>query len=188
MDNIRRFLLRRGQICTIQRNPPINSRVSMKLTTKAMRDESARESYWEGIVLADSNLTSGEIITINGLNFLTQTVLPNPQGELLWYGVKTNSQLELIQEQETVDDNGYIIKTPIVVATIPAYGTIITATLRQQQPGLLPNSIWLFQIPSSYGVKTGDKLRFSGRNIRVEAANILFLGGVTELQCSEVVA
>jgi len=180
-----KYLKAHGQTATVLRSPPDETYVSIKRVTKAVQDLAVREAYWEGLILADSNLSSGEILQIADDKYLVHfAVVDHASGEMAWFGAKTNATL-IHQRVSKTADKGHITETWQDINTgIAAFGDVVTMRMRQYDPGLLDNTIYLFQVQKSFGVQTLDRLVYNSMNLKVESIDNIGLAGVVRVQCS----
>ena len=143
------YLKAHGQDCTILRVPENTlTKVSLQRATKAVRVYGAREAHWQGIVLSDANLQSGEVFQANEMTFLVQSVNIDPATrEDAWFALWVNAMLVHKRLEQTVDpDTFYPIECwKTVNPELYAFGEIITAEMRQRDPGLLEGTRYLFQ-------------------------------------------
>lgn len=187
MSYAEKFLKAYGQDCIIERTVPVNTKVSIKRSTKASRDLGIREGYWEGLTLLEVNLKSGEIISIRDEKYLVQsTNYDHASKECAFFAAKCNAVIQHKRYVEDVDDNFNPIQewrdvNPEKV-NIPCYGTIVTAKLRQEEAGLLDNTIYIFQVPKSLGVRKLDRFVFNGDNYQVNSIDDIGLAGVARVQ------
>ncbi len=185
------FLQAQGQPCTIKREPnDATSMVSLRRSTKAIRIYGAREAHWEGYILSDSNLVSGDVMTANSSTFLIQSVNNDPAfNTLVWHGVVVNATLGHWRYLSTVDDYGNVIHTwhdmRLGADPIDAFGEIVTAELRQRDPGLLEGTRYIFQVPENAGVKLLDRFVYEGGNYKVDSIDNVGLPGVYRVQASQ---
>jgi len=158
----------------------------MKRATKSVGDLTIREAYWEGLIPVSANLASGEVFDVGGTRFLAQTVEPDyASGETHFYAAKVNATLTIQRYKETLDVNNNIVQQWVLVAgNVPAFGEAVTASLRQYDPGLLPNTKYLFQIPRSIGVQLLDRVVYNGNPYQVDSIDDLMLPGLVRVQCS----
>ena len=181
-----KFLNAHGQIATIQRTPTVTTQMSLKRSTKAVRDPGIRDSSWEGLALADSALTGGEIFSVGTDKYLVQSAnLDVASGAIAFFAVKVNSTLTPLRREEELDkENNLVItwKWTPKDTTIDAFGQVVTYALRQYDPGLLESSRYIFYLPSSYGVEVLDRLVLNGENLMVNAIDPLMLEGVVRVQ------
>lgn len=208
MTYAEKFLNSHGQTITIQRNPTVTTKASLKRSTRAVRDPGIRDSSWEGLVLADSNLTSGEVFSLGGDKlpehilttkgtmpklgtlamdkYLVQSAnLDVASGAIAFFAVKVNSILTPLRRTEELDDEYNLVVTwkwTPASTTIDAFGQVVTYALRQYDPGLLESSRYIFYLPSSYGVQVLDRLVLNGENLMVNAIDPLILEGVVRVQ------
>lgn len=186
MTYAEKFLNSHGQTITIQRNPTVTTKASLKRSTKAVRDPGIRDSSWEGLALPDSNLVSGEIFSVGTDKYLVQSAnLDVASGAIAFFAVKVNSTLTPLRRTEELDDEYNLVVTwkwTPASTTIDAFGQVVTYALRQYDPGLLESSRYIFYLPSSYGVQVLDRLVLNGENLMVNAIDPLMLEGVVRVQ------
>jgi len=187
MSYTEKFLKAKGQDCIINRPIPVFTKVSIKRSTKASRDLGIREGYWEGLILADSNLKSGEIITILDTKYLVQSVNYDPASlECAFFAAKCNAIIQHKRYVIDVDENYNTIQVwKTINADVACYGEIITYRLKQEDPGLLDSTKYTFQIPKSLGVKLLDRFVFDGKNYQVVSIDDIGMSGVARCQVSE---
>ncbi len=188
-----KFLKARGQTCTINRTPAATSKVSIKRSTRASRDLGVREGYWEGLILADALLQSGEVISINTdrgtEKYLTQSVNTDyASTEHAFFAAKANAVLQHKRETETLDENNNPVKTWAdvnpVAPNINAYGEIVTYSLRQFDPGLLEQTRYIFQVPKSINVKELDRIVYNGDPYQAVSIDDIGMSGVDRVQAA----
>lgn len=181
-----KFLSAHGQIATIQRTPTVTTQMSLKRSTKAVRDPGIRDSSWEGLALADSALTGGEIFSVGADKYLVQSAnLDVASGAIAFFAVKVNATVTPLRREEKLDDENNLTitwKWTTQGTTIDAFGQVVTYALRQYDPGLLESSRYIFYLPSSYGVQVLDRLVLDGENFMVNAIDPLMLEGVVRVQ------
>ena len=186
MTYAEKFLNSHGQTITIQRNPTVTTKASLKRSTKAVRDPGIRDSSWEGLVLPGSNLVSGEIFSVGTDKYLVQSAnLDVASGAIAFFAAKVNSTLTPLRRTEELDDEYNLVVTwkwTPASTTIDAFGQVVTYALRQYDPGLLESSRYIFYLPSSYGVEVLDRLVLNGENLMVNAIDPLILEGVVRVQ------
>lgn len=181
------FLKAKGLQCTINKTPPTTSFVSMKKSTKSIRDLSAREAYWEGIILDSSNVLSGDIVDILSDRYLIQTVNPDPASkERSFYAVKSNAIVHHRQISEVVNsDTGDISSewNEVHVSTI-AFMEIVTYRMRQETPGLLDSTRYVIQVPKSVSAKLLDRFEYLNGNYEVVSIDNSAMDGISIIQLS----
>lgn len=182
MSYVGKFLMAAGRPCTILRATPVNSYASLR---RASRSTVRGEAYWEGLILADTNLTSGDILQIGSDKFLIHYTYAS-SGELAWFGAKANAAVSVYRYAEFADENGNLIQNwQLAAENVPAYGEVVTAALRAQDPGLLPNTRLLLQVPKSVGVQVMDRIVLDGKNYQLDSLDDVMLQGIARLQLSE---
>lgn len=180
------FLKAHGQDCTIERTVPISSKVSLKRCTKSSRDLGSREAYWEGLILSNATLISGEILTIETNKYLVQsTNIDVASGECIFFAAISNATLTHKRLVETIDGSNNVIQQWQDINTnIYGYGEIVTYQLRQYDPGLLPQTRYIFQVPKSINVVELDRITYNDNNYKVESIDSIGLVGVVRIQLS----
>lgn len=184
MSYAEKYLKAHGQDCTIKRTPAVTSKVSIKRSTKSSRDLGSREAYWEGLILADSLLQSGEVLTVRSENYLVQsTNYDHASGEHSLFAAKSNATLIHKRETETLDENNNPIKVwSTINPDVPSYLEVVTYSLRQFDPGLLEQTRYVAQVPKSIGAIILDRFVLEDGNYQVVSINNAGLQGVSILQ------
>ncbi len=185
MSYAAKFLKSKGQDCIINRATPVNTKVSIKRSTNASRDLGAREGYWQGLILADVNLQSGEVITIGDDKYLVQTVtFDYASGECAFFAAKCNAVLQHKRYEEDTKNGNIIREWDTLNSDVYSYGEIVTYRLRQEDPGLLDSTKYVFQVPKSLGVKLLDRFVFNDENYQVVSIDDIGLSGVARVQAT----
>lgn len=183
MSYAEKFLKSKGQDCIINRPIPLHSKVSIKRSTKASRDLGIREGYWEGLILSDSNLKSGEIITIRNIKYLIQSTNYDPASmECAFFSAKCNAIIQHKRYVEDVDENyNPIQEWQTINPDVACYGEIITSRMREVETGLEDNAVYIFQVPKSLGVALLDRFVYD-KNYQVVSIDDIGLEGVARVQ------
>jgi hypothetical protein len=187
MSYAEKFLKSKGQECTINRTPTATSKVSIKRSTRSSRDLGSREAYWEGLILADALLQSGEVLNIDADKYLVQSVNTDyASTEHAFFAAKCNAILQHKRETETLDANNNPVKkwedVNEDVPNVDAYGEIVTYQLRQFDPGLLEQTRYIFQVPKSIGVLELDRIVYNSDNYQVLSIDDIGMRGVDRIQ------
>lgn len=183
-----KFLNAKGQSCTINRTTPANSKVSIRRSTKASRDLGIREGYWEGLILADAMLQSGEVLSITDdrgtTKYLVQSVNTDfSSTEHAFFAAKCNAVLTHKRYTQTVDEDGNLVEGwQVLNAAVDAYGEIVTYRLRQEDPGLLDSTKYVFQVPKSISAQLLDRIVYNGNNYQVVSIDDVALEGLCRIQ------
>lgn len=181
------FLIARGLECTILRDIQISSKISIKRSTKSSRDLGSREAYWEGLILADAALLSGEIIQIFDDKYLVQSTNPDPASkETAFFSAKCNAVVQHKRYVDDVDANGNLIQEwQTLNANVPCYGEIITYRLRQENPGLLDSTKYTFQVPKSLGAVLLDRFVYGNKKYQISSIDDIGMAGIARIQCED---
>lgn len=187
MDYAEKFLKSRGQDCIVDRPIPIETKVSIKRSTKSNMNLGIREAFWEGVVLYDAGLESGEIISIRDIKYLVQTVDYDPSSfQCAFFSAKCNAILQHKRLVKSVDENfNPIEEWKGLNSDVPSYGEIVTYRMTQEDPGLEEGTKYTFQISKSLGVRRLDRIRFENNNYQVISIDDIGMNGVVRCQVSE---
>ncbi len=190
MSYAEKFLKSKGQDCIILRNPPVKTKVSIVRSTKAIMSLAVREGFFEGLVLDDATLESGEFIKIRDTTFLVQTTSYDPQStETAIFIAKCNATIRHQRYVDDVDENFNLIQewqdvNPDMVH-IPSFGETVTYRMRQEDPGLLDGTKYTFQVPKSLGVLKLDRISYNGKAYQVISIDDTGMSGVDRIQLGE---
>lgn len=178
------FVKAKGQNCTINRSVPVNTKVSIKRSTKSSRDLGSREAYWEGLILADAGLLSGDVVTIAAEKYLVQSVNLDPASmEHAFFAAKCNVILQHKRFVETTDANNNVIQEwQTINADVPSYAEVVTYALRQFDPGLLEQTRYIIQVSKSIGAVMLDRFVLGEDKFQVVSQNNAGLQGISILQ------
>jgi len=181
-----KFIKSKGLDCIINRPTPLNVKVSIKKSTNSSRDFGVREALWEGLIPIDSNLISGEVLTIKSDKYIALTVEYDlASDEYMFYCAKCNLTVEHKRYEETADDDLNIIQTWLSKkSNISAYGEVITYRLIQQDPGLLEGTKYTLQVPKSLEVELLDRFVYNNEKYQVVSLDDVGLIGVVRCQLS----
>ena len=187
MSYASKYLSAHGQDCTIDRTPTFATKASIKRSTKSANNLGNREALWEGLILKSASALSGEILTINSDNYLLQSIsFDHASSEDAFFAAKTNAVLIHKRYGETTDSNGNLVQAwNTLISNVYGYGEIVTYTLRQYDPGLLPQTRYIFQVPKSLGVKELDRIVYNSGKYQVESIDDIALRGVVRIQLSK---
>lgn len=191
MSYAEKFLKSKGQDCIIERGVFVNTKVSIKRSTKASRDLGIREGYWEGLIPEEVDLLSGEFITINDgkrqTKYLAQSTNYDPQSMgTAFFSAKCNVLFNHRRYVDDVDENFNPIQEWITInANIPSYGEIITSRMRQEDAGLLEGTVYIFQVPKNLGILELDRIEYNDRKYQVASIDDIGMSGILRLQLSK---
>lgn len=188
MDYTERFLKRKGQDATItSRTPAAASKAFVDPASRTGFRVADRDSYWDGMILSDAALQPGELVSVGGKTILVMSTDADPvSGQTKFMGAKANISLTWQRHTVSTDANNNVVITwPTVSAGIPAFGQLVTAYLRQEDPGLLPSTKYLLHVPASYNIAVMDRVVFNAVSCQVDALDDIILKGIIRLQVSE---
>lgn len=177
------FLKTHGTNVIIQRTPTKLSKVSMKRSTNSTSYLGAREAYYSGIILPDSDLKAGEVFSIGMDKYLVQTALKSfGDGVIEFMAAKVNAILSVKRYGEFVDNHGNIIQGwDDVSDDVPSFGEIVTYQTRQADPGILEGTRYIFQVPKQSGVLLKDRIIYKEKKYDVISVDNV-LDGIDRLQ------
>lgn len=188
MDYSTRFLQRRGQDCTVAtRDPPEESKCQIAPSSKSGFRVTDRHNFWEGIILSGTGLVAGDVVNVGSTDFLVFSVYNDPvAGVDKFMGAQRNLDIGWFRQTASTDANYNVITTwATVSADIPCFGQTVTAFLRQDDPGLLEDTKWLFHVPNVYNIQKMDRVVFGVVSCQVDYIDTLILDGIIRLQCSD---
>lgn len=169
------FLRSQGTEIAILRNPQVATKVSIKPDSKGI---------YSGLALSESNLKAGEIFSIDGEKYLVQSSNKDlSSGELEIATVKTNVVVSHQRYIEDADDNGNIIQEwHTLNSAIDCHCIVITAALKQFEPGILEGTKYIIHIPAITGVILLDRIILDGQGYRVDSIDNVAAKGITKIQ------
>jgi hypothetical protein len=183
MSYAEKFLNAKGQSCTIKRTPIVSSRVSMKRSTKSSRDLGSREAYWEGLILLDASLSSGEVMTIGSDDYLVQTANFDPASSATaFFAAKSNAMVHHARASEVAVSGNIVTSWPVMNASVTAYVEVTTYKMKQEDPGLLDQTRYIAQVPKLIGADMLDRIIMNGDNLEVVSIDSTSLAGVAKIQ------
>ncbi len=185
-----KYLKAKGQDCIINKTPAITTKVSIKQLTKSANNLGNREALREGLVLKTAGALSGDILTINTEKYIVQSINEDfASSEDAFFAAKCNAILVHKRLGESADTKGNVVQQwNIVNSNVNGYGEIITYTLRQYDPGLLPQTRYIFQVPKNLGIVELDRIIYGDGNnntYKVESIDDIALKGVVRMQLSK---
>jgi hypothetical protein len=183
MSYAEKFLKANGRSCTIKRTPVVTSKVSIKRSTKSSRDLGSREAYWEGLILLDASLSSGEVMTIDSDDYLVQSANFDPASSATaFFAAKSNATLTHARISEVAVDGNLVQAWNVVNVSVTAYGEIVTYRLRQEDPGLLDQTRYIFQVPKAISAVELDRIIYNGDNYEIVSIDDVALQGIDRIQ------
>lgn len=180
-----------GQICAIlPRTPAVTSKCVLTPATKSGRWIADRTDYWDGLIPSDVAINSGEVVetvsATNNRSIIVMSIIDDMRGVTHFLGARANLSLDWRQQSTSVDENFNVVTTwPLVSADVSAFGELVTAQLRQEDPGLLSTTKYLIFVPATYNVRAMDRVVFSAISCQVDSLDNIILDGIVRLQCSD---
>ena len=176
-----------GEVCSVSsRAPAVASKCVIYPSTKSGRNFSDRTDYWDGLIPSSVGIATGEVVSVTGKNIIVMSITGDARGITSFLGVRSNVDLNWQHPTPSVDAKNNVITTyPTVSADVPAFGQLVTAQLRQEDPGLLPSTKYLFLIPAAYGVERMDRAVMNTVSCQVDDLDNIIMEGIIRLQCSE---
>jgi len=176
-----------GQDCAISpRNPAVASKCVLTPAAKGGLRIIDRDNFWEGLIPSDKAVKSGETVSVSSRTVLVMSIIDDMRGITRFMGARINTILDWKRETPSVDANNNVNMTWSSISSgVQVFSQLITAELRQENPGLLPGIKYLVFIPSRYNIKQMDRVVFNGVSCRVDYADTIILDGINRLQCSE---
>lgn len=170
--------------CIINRITPFYTKVSIKRSTNSVYNVGVREAFFQGLIPSESDLISGEVLSINNDKYLVQTVNYEPMSkELEFYCAKCNVVVQHMRYEEDVDENfNIILNWETINPDVPSYGDVVTYRMIQQDPGLVEGTKYTLQVPTSLGVELLDRFVFNDEKYQVVSIDDIGLQGVSRIQ------
>jgi hypothetical protein len=187
MSYAKEFLHDKGDLITILRDPPMQAHVSLKASTRATYSLVAREHYFEGLCEAEANLQGGEYFTLDSETYMVQTVNKDKEsGQLFIYVARTNAEITVQRKSDAYDDNGNLISASwdSVISDLPVFVEIATRSRKQEDEGLLDQTIYTFQVSSSIGIKEMDRVIYCDKKLKVDSIDPTGMRGIVRIQLS----
>ena len=167
---------------------PYRTHISLRRTTRASRELGIRAGYWDGLIPIESKLLSGEIITVadayTTTQYLVQHANYDPQSrQIAFFCARCNVIMNHMRYVEDVDENfNPKNEWQTLNADTPCYGEIVNQKIRQEIPGLLEGTIYIFQVSKVLGIEMLDRIRYNDKNYQVVSIDDIGLSGVYQIQ------
>lgn len=140
--------------------------------------------------LLEANLATGELIqTVDETFLCVVSKKENIQGtdaSIIAHGLLCNATLTVTRGAPSYDENGNQTgeTTTTIVDAAPCRADLVTARMRQEDPGLLTNAVMKVTAKVDAGVQKLDKATIAGNEYRVEHIDTLQIPGAMVLQLS----
>lgn len=174
------------------RDVTIDGVAAKMMIAKATRDSTvpfSLEHLREGLTF--SAVSSGSMVVEGARSYLVETVYEGEDGNRLQM-LKCNQTVSIQRLAQTYDAYGNLTGTTwtAVASSIKAVAEYITAALRMEDAGLLPDAVYRVYLQASVDVRSPadssllgpDRMVFGGRNYQVEVVDSVRLPGLLVCQ------
>lgn len=140
--------------------------------------------------LLESNLVTGELVQTSDESFLCvvskKEVIQGTDVSIIAHGLLCNTTLTATRDEITYDENGNPSgETPTtIVNAAPCRADQVTYRMRQEDPGLLAQTVLKIYAKNVAGLALLDKATVAGSDYRVDDINRLEIAGAMVLQLS----
>lgn len=174
----------------------VQSAVILSRESKAS-SQTGKESAYNGVFSPGSSVASGSIIqTETGEQFLTSSLRLTTYLDKYCGMVKVNAKIEVQRYTQDYDGNDNPIGLATfaaVISDVPAYAEYASGKLRQEDPGLLPTTVYLLRMQKTVDVKRPDdpdliqpdRILLNGRAYQVDVIDEIKYPGLYQIQLSE---
>ncbi|GEM_PF-6510274 len=183
-----KMLKARGIDCSVIRGKEVPSKLSMKKATKSIYAH-LRDALREGVILLESNLQPGEVFKVIKDKYLASSVNPEYAfGQIEFFAYKINAEVIHSRYVETENEWGNIVQEwQTITPQVYAYAEVVTASLRQFDPGLLETTAVRLYVPDTAEIQKLDRCQYlpEGKKLQVDAIDDVKLPGIVQVQCSQ---
>lgn len=128
--------------------------------------------------------------------FLVQTLRPTTEKDKYCSLIKTNAMVEVQRYQQAYDVNDNPVgdaEFTSVAADVVCFTQYVTAQLRQQEPGLLPSTVFTLQLqttvdvrdPQDSSLSAPDRIVMGGKTYQVDVVDRIKYPNLLHVQLSE---
>ncbi len=190
IDSKYNHIVNDGVDITIVRTPTsYTGKATISRFKGSYSDYAAQNRRWMNLLL-ESNLVTGEIVTAGSESYLTVvSKMENVQGtdiSIIAHGMLCNTALMVTRTETDYDENGNPSgeTTTTIINAAPCRADQVTYRMRQEDPGLLPQTVLKVYAPNAAGLALLDKATIAGSSYRVDDINCLEIPGAMVLQLS----
>lgn len=177
--------------CTVNGEPDI---VILSRDSKATTII-GKEYMYNGLFSAKSPVEHGDIVQSED-SFLVQTLRLTTEKDKYCSLIKTNALIEVQRFKQAYDENDNPVgdaEFTSVAAEVACFAQYVTAQLRQQEPGLLPNTVFVLQLQTSVDVKDPqdsslaerERIVMGGKTYQVDVVDRIKYPNLLHVQLSE---
>ncbi|MGR6763198.1 hypothetical protein ACU1JV_15275 [Paenibacillus sp. T2-29] len=141
--------------CTVNGEPDV---VILSRETKATT-VIGKEYMYNGLFSSKSSVKPGDIVQ-NESSYLVQTLRTTTEKDKYCSLIKTNALIEVQRYQQAYDANDNPVgdaEFTSVAADVVCFAQYVTAQLQQQEPGLLPSTVFVLQMQTTVDVKRPEE-------------------------------
>ncbi|MFB5761108.1 hypothetical protein [Paenibacillus medicaginis] len=154
-----------------------------------------KEYVYNGVFSPESLVYRGSLVQTED-NFLVLTLRKTVDRDNYCSLIKTNALIEVQRYQQSYDSNDNPISGPEFVsvsADVVCFAQYVTAELRQQEPGLLPSTVFVLQMQTTVDVKRPeetstsipDRIVMGEKTYRVDVVDRVKYPNLLHVQLSE---
>jgi hypothetical protein len=154
-----------------------------------------KEYLYNGLFAPDSPVQNGSMVEVGPDAHLVQTTRRTTERDKYCSLIKTNAVIDVQRygRQYDASDNPLPdINFAPVASSVIAFVQLITAQLRQDEPGLLPTTVYIMQLQLSAGVKSPkdglrspDRVVLNGLPYQVDVVDAVKYPNLLFVQLSE---
>jgi hypothetical protein len=154
-----------------------------------------KEYSYNGVFAPDSPIQTGSLVETSD-SFFVQTLRLTTNRDKNCSLIKTNVTIEVKRYQQALDGNDNPVSAPTfntIRSNVKAFAQYVTAHLRQQDPGLLPSTVYVLQLqstvddrkPQDPSLISPDRIILNGRPYQVDAVDDVKYPNLLHVQLSE---
>jgi hypothetical protein len=175
--------------CTVD---GVDDRVVMSRDTRATT-VIGKEYQYNGVFSPTSPVQNGSVVETDD-SFFVQTLRLTTEKDKYCSLIKTNDFIEIQRYKKSYDANDNAVYSfEAAQEQCPAFAQLITASLRQADPGLLPTTIYVLQLQTTADVQdpreerlaSPDRIILNGRPYKVDVVDRVKYPNLLFIQLSE---
>ncbi|QNR65020.1 hypothetical protein IAQ67_13885 [Paenibacillus peoriae] len=154
-----------------------------------------KEYMYNGLFSPKSSVKQGDVVR-NDDTFLVQTLRLTTEKDKYCSLIKTNALIEVQRFKQAYDENDNPVgdaEFTSVAADVVCFAQYVTAQLRQQEPGLLPSTVFVLQLQTTVDVKdpqdssllAPDRIVMGGKTYQVDVVDRIKYPNLLYVQLSE---
>jgi len=153
-----------------------------------------KEYMYNGVFAPNSPVQNGSLVETED-SFFVQTLRLTVEKDKYCSLIKTNAAVDVHRLSRTYDsnDNPIGVTFQTVQVNAKAFAQYVTARLRQEDPGLLPTTVYVLQLQANVDVRkpqdptliSPDRIVMNGRPYQVDAVDDVKYPNLLYVQLSE---